>query len=507
MRISKSFLIIFTASFATQITLCGTPDSNQHPMYIIVTDANAQSGWDSSAQVVKELAKLRNPSAILNLDNKGLKGLVSELQTLKPDYVAFVVHPERVESNFVGAVFAGLTALDDDPYLDCAHGYITGATPQDALRLVRNTADAQENPNRIPKKFVAIGHTFAQNDLAPFAVQEANRYKAYGYLTAQINPIDNSAEWNRMAKQEIQKLNSASLIMLAGHGMGDMSCAIPGDEFGRVRLQSAIVVNGTCHSAVTNIRHDSKDRFWTMQTNRINPEQSVCLNFIKAGAVGQFASTASSSWPNVALTITKFFNEGRSLGEALQEGLNEKIRRAGIKNVRIIPFQDGKRSPQVLGENENPGGIQSISRVVLIGDPAYRPFPQKTVIIPLSSQSKNNESLLPRQKLVMQLIEELSNPKAPRFKALNQIIHIGSAAVPALIAEMKINNNWQIPKALGAIGDKRAIEPLIEKLRLSDKSPMREVVSEALQNLSGKNFETDAKAWKIWWEKEQQRKE
>jgi len=507
MRISKSFFIIIPVIFAMRITIWGAPVSNQHSKYVIVTDANAKSGWDSSAQVVKELAKLRHPSAILNLNTNGLKDLVSELQTLKPDYVAFVVHPERFESNFVGAVFAGLTALNDDPYLDCAHGYITGATPQDALRLVRNTADAQAEPNRIPKKFVAIGHTFAQNDLAPFAFQQANRYKAYGYETAQINPIDNSAEWNRKAKQEIQKLNGASLVLLAGHGMGDMSCAIGGDEFGRVRLQSAIVVNGTCHSAVTDIRHDSKDRFWIVQTKRINPEQSVCLNFIKAGAVGQFASTASSSWTNVAFAITKFFNEGRSLGEALQESLNEKIRRAGIKNVRIIPFQDGERSPQALSENENPGGIQSISRVVLIGDPAYRPFPQKTVIIPLSNQSKDYDNLPPRERGVRQLIEELSNPQAPRFKALNEIIRIGSAAVPELIAEMKINNDWQIPKALGAIGDKRAIGPLIEKLELSDWSPMREVVSEALQNLTDKNFGGDSKAWKTWWEKEQQRKE
>jgi len=507
MRISKSFLIIIMVSLAAQVALCGTPDSTQHPKYVIVTDANGESGQDSYSRVVEELAKLRNPSAILNLDADGLKGLASELQTLKPDYVAFVVHPERIEDNFVGAVFAELTALDDDPYLDCAYGYITGATPQDALRLVRNTADAQAKPNHTPKKFVAIGHTFAQNDLAPFAVQEANRYKAYGYQTAQINPIDNSAEWNRKAKQEIQKLNSASLVFLAGHGMGDMSCAIPGDEYGRMRLQSAIVVNGTCHSAVTNIRHDSMDRFWTIQTNQINPEQSVCLNFIKAGAVGQFASTASSSWTNVAFTITKFFNEGRSLGEALQESLNDKIRNAGIKNVRIIPFQDGQKSPQALSENENPGAIQSISRVILIGDPAYRPFPQKFVRVPSISQSKDYDSLPSRQKRLRQLIEELSNPKAPRFKALNEIIRIGSAAVPVLIAEMKTNDNWQIPKALGAISDKRAIEPLIEKLGQSDWSPMREVVGEALQHLTEEDFGIDAKAWKTWWVKEQQRKE
>jgi hypothetical protein len=507
MRISRSFLIIIMVSLTVQVALCGTVGSTRHRKYVIVTDANDKSGQDPYERVVRELAKLRNPSAILNLDANGLEGLVGELQTLKPRYVALVVHPERIEDNFVGGVFEGLTGLDDDPYIDCAYGYITGATPQDALRLVRNTADAEAKPNRTPKKFAVIAHTFAQNDLAPFAVQEANRYEAYGYQAAQINPVDNSPEWNRKAKQEIQKLNGASLVLLAGHGMGDVSCAIHGDEFGRIRLQSAIVVNGTCHSAVTNIRHDSRDRFWTIQTTRINPEHSVCLNFIKAGAVGQFASTASSSWTNVGFTVTKFFNEGRSLGEALQQSLNDKIRHAGIKKVHVIPFQDAEKSPQALGGNENPGGIQSISRVILIGDPAYRPFPQKPVRVPTTGQSRDYDSPPSSQMRVRRLIEELSNPNAPRFKALNEIIRVGRAAVPALIAEMKINDNWQIPKALGAIGDKRAIGPLIEKLQRSDWSPMRDVVSEALEKLTGENLGTDAKAWKTWWEKEQQRKE
>ena len=195
MKISKSFLIMI-ASFAAMIVIWGISISNRHSRYVIVTEEKGKEGWDASAQAVKELAKLRHPSAVLTLDADGLKNVFRELKILKPKYVAFVVHPERIEDNFVGDVFAGLTALDEDPYLDCAYGFITGATPQEALRLVRNTATAQAGLDRIPKKFVAIAHTFAQNDLAPFAVQEANRYAAYGYQTAQINPIDDSEEWN-----------------------------------------------------------------------------------------------------------------------------------------------------------------------------------------------------------------------------------------------------------------------------------------------------------------------
>ncbi len=101
------------------------------------------------------------------------------------------------------------------------------------------------------------------------------------------------------------------------------------------------------------------------------------------------------------------------------------------------------------------------------------------------------------------LIAELSNPNAPRFEALNRIIKLGSAAVPTLIKEMKTSNNWQIPKALGAIGDRRATLPLIEKLDNSDFSPMREVVGEALERITGENFGVSKEKWRNWWQENQ----
>jgi serine protease AprX len=102
------------------------------------------------------------------------------------------------------------------------------------------------------------------------------------------------------------------------------------------------------------------------------------------------------------------------------------------------------------------------------------------------------------------LIAELSNPNAPRFQALNRIIKLGTAAVPTLIEELKSSSNWQIPKALGAIGDERAILPLIEKLECSDFSPMREVVGEALERITGEKFGTSKEKWRTWWQENRQ---
>jgi len=498
LRILLTGLLLAVLSSRAGAAKTSTPGTDS--AYVIVTDAGEGGGGDSYAAAVQELAKLRTTAAILNLNNLRWEDIFRELRKVRPRHVAFVLHPETIEGNFVGAVFQGLTELDDDPYLDCAYGYITGATAEDALKLVRNTAAAQARTQSIPKRFVAVAHTFAQNDLAPFAAQQADYFRQLGYETAGINPIDDSAEWEGKADRDVQKLNGASLVYLAGHGMGDKSCAIAGEAFGRLKLESALVLNGTCHSAVTGIRYDSIDASWTIKATRIDAAQSVCLSFIKAGAIGQIGSTASSSWQNVAFCASGFLHQGQSVGEALQESLNDKIRGAGIKAVRILPFEEGHPSPQALGVNENPGGIQSIARVILVGDPAYRPFPRTVADYTPAPLPPAEGRWSPEQGRIRQLVNELSDPKAPRFKALNDVIAIGKPAVPLLIREMRTSGNWQIAKALGRIGDEQAIAPLIEKLGQCRQPPMPEVIAEALKHLTGNDFGVDAEAWNAWWQ-------
>lgn len=107
-----------------------------------------------------------------------------------------------------------------------------------------------------------------------------------------------------------------------------------------------------------------------------------------------------------------------------------------------------------------------------------------------------------QQKLpdIETLIKEMHEPEEQRFAALNKLIKIGAPAVEPLISELQKSNNWQVPKALGAIGDKRAVEPLIKKWQKCDWSPMKEVISEALERITGKKLGQDKQKWDKWWQ-------
>ena len=150
--------------------------------------------------------------------------------------------------------------------------------------------------------------------------------------------------------------------------------------------------------------------------------------------------------------------------------------------------------------------MQQYDKAVVIYEKWLRVEPNNTRV---KADLERARKHLPMASLddLPQLLTELSDPEAPRFVALNRIIQIGAPVVPALIEEMATSSDWQIPKALGAIGDRRAVGPLIAKLEASDFSPMREVVGEALERITGQQFGTSPQAWRAWWEKEATKEE
>jgi hypothetical protein len=479
--------------------------------YVIVLDRSEQGARYEPA--AKALAELRQPATIVPMGDDGLGPVFVELKRLAPCYVAFVVPPGRIEDNFVGEVFERATRLNDDPLLDFSYGFITGAEPADALKLVRETERAEKKRDSIPRKFVGVGHTFREADLGMFAIQNAAQMKLYGFDVAEINPIDESAEWRARERDEMRKLDGASLVYFAGHGMGEQLCGVDAARFEGFTLDRAVIVNGACHSAVCLTRHDISPTTMGIETVRFPPERSICLRLIHAGAIAQLGSTASSSWMNVGPAIDAFFLRAERVGDALRERLNAYIRQEGLQSIHVIPFRDGEPSPQFLGPDKNPGQVQSISRVVLIGDPAYRPFvkPRQPVAMPQVADrphpmGEKRVAAGPAKPLagltIAELIQQLETPSKPGFEALNEIIGRGPEAVQPLIDALPKSKSWQVAKALGALKDSQAVTPLIDALARDRSSPMKDVVAEALQLITTKDLGDDPAAWRAWQGKE-----
>lgn len=109
-------------------------------------------------------------------------------------------------------------------------------------------------------------------------------------------------------------------------------------------------------------------------------------------------------------------------------------------------------------------------------------------------------------RAIPQLVPLLSDRyRSPREGAAGALIRIGRPAVEALTAALGKGDS-QTPAwaayALGKIGDRRAIGPLVEAAEKARRRRSRWVLkrtAEALKGLTGRDFGENTVRWRVWW--------
>jgi HEAT repeat protein len=145
-----------------------------------------------------------------------------------------------------------------------------------------------------------------------------------------------------------------------------------------------------------------------------------------------------------------------------------------------------------------------------IGDPA--------AFVPLLAAMKDKDShvrevaawslgLLGDTRAIPELVRIFSDRRSSSQEAAaGALVRIGQPAVPALITVLSEGNvaarSWA-PYALGKIGDRRAVGPLVEAAERARREKAWWILTRttrALKELTGKNFGEDAAKWRSWWD-------
>lgn len=128
----------------------------------------------------------------------------------------------------------------------------------------------------------------------------------------------------------------------------------------------------------------------------------------------------------------------------------------------------------------------------------------EAIEIALSSQHEQERAAADRRALIQSLLLDLRNLQNPlRSEAAARLGELkAQEAVPDLVAALK-DSDWflvvRAARALGEIGDRRAIAALIDAM--SNRFPaVPAAVAEALQKLTGQNFGEDQARWRTWWQ-------
>ncbi len=164
-----------------------------------------------------------------------------------------------------------------------------------------------------------------------------------------------------------------------------------------------------------------------------------------------------------------------------------------------IPIQMG--IADALGRIQDPKGIPTLTKLSTNRDPTVRAMAIKglgeiraTEVIPL-------------------LRKALKDPDpVVQSNAVTGIKNFGSKGLDILINELHVENYDHlktVANALGDMGQKKAIRPLIETLKTLNKQSSvpnfyRTPILEALKNLSGQDLGVSSKTWLRWWESEGQ---
>lgn len=344
--------------------------------YVILTNLTRDDPYYLAAQC---LARFRGAEAILDFETERLGRLREQIRRLRPAHVAVVVRPEVIDVNFAAEVFELATRMNDDPKVDFAYGFVTGATADEAVKLVANTQRAEREAAGFPRKFCAVAQTgkgigTSSGPGSDILLRAMDRYAACfredGWET-HVAPWHGEGDpnWPQKKPKVLSQMQHSRMIFLAGHGYPQWSVGVEARDLEDVDLFPAVVLNGACNSGVTYKWFlGTPDK--RVRTMPVEPGQSFALRVIRQGAVAHVAGVGGQCWAHCVPTVYPIYGAGQSVGEAVRRAYNAFIRQGATVEVRLLEI--GKPWPSV---EQWCTSFVRIAPCVLYGDPAYVPFP------------------------------------------------------------------------------------------------------------------------------------
>jgi|GEM_PF-3573993 len=375
--------------------------------YVVAIEEGAGKDWQN---VGEELAKHRKGEVIaFNADD--LKALVPQLRELRARYLAMVMRPQTLDANVPRELVPLLTTIDDDPFVDVAFGVITGANAADALKLVNNTIRAEKVG--VPERALGL-HAGTVDKCIEYGEQANIHYvpgRPFPYREHCVYGRD--PDWKSWWEQRRERLKGNGLIDLGSCGdsqgiwlftdqrnmerdkhwkydpkkvgqdpKGEMPRLTPeiifGDKSGP-DIFPAVVINGSCHSAVTCRTVVAADIVCTFGTtdgkvimHEIAPHESFPLTAIARGCTAYIGPLAANHASRASIEESYMLTMGVPLGDVMMRCYNELVMGAKDRNIAVPRLVHGQPEP------ENEGWcmwVDCLHRVV-IGDPAFNPFPK-----------------------------------------------------------------------------------------------------------------------------------
>ena len=338
----------------------GAPPAKNLGKLVVLTDLAKSDPWYA---LVTRLASAKKAAAVLAFPAGEPQRAKAELQRELPEFALVVTKPDHLDVNVHFALLETLAALDADPFVDVAFGYVTGATLDEAKAFVERIISLSSKRDALPEKLVDFGPAAQPPSQfsGPAADNLAKGWLRWSAYHRAVDELLQRKEW----------LTGAGVLHAGGHGMPDgIDDGLKGKDLRALALDlaPALYFSGPCYCGVTSA--------WFAPTAKgierkvVKPEESFALAALARGVSALFAGFDPDRGETCSQELEHLFVHGDALGYASKETYDGVVVARRQPALELYRYEEGKPAPQRdLIDTMTGGGACR----ALFGDPTWKP--------------------------------------------------------------------------------------------------------------------------------------
>lgn len=326
---------------------------------------------DEGFHEAAETLAAHHGAEILKLDPARPASLLPALRKLAPRHAILVMPPDAIDFAFQRRFLDAATRVDEDPFVDFAFGYVTGADGKEAKAFAQACIDASARPREAVLAVLSGNAPKSIDSRADYHLRTTSMRPLRGRVAAAEGGHDRA-----FLAQFLPKLAACNLVEFAGHGFPDqvVGCLDAADLAG-VRLPGAVVLNVACWNGVTGAWFDYEKR--RLVRKEVAPAKSVALAVLRTGVCGYTAYLCPRpQGPELDRDLVALAVDGATLGDARRRDYDKTLLGFlgfGEERMDLAPLEEGSALPSPSD------GIRDLmlpdaTGGVLFGDPTVRPF-------------------------------------------------------------------------------------------------------------------------------------
>jgi hypothetical protein len=351
--------------------------------YLVLVDPGPGDAYLPAARKLAEFHK----GEVIRFDPAKLDDAFVTLKERRPDCVAFVLPPAKIDVDLCHEILARSTHLDDDPFADFEYAFVTGRDGKAAERFVDHIKAAWDRKyGRTVTMFGSWEGALPPAKAAPSALKAL---KADGEMRF-VRNSDNASVRSTAAEAGLAAARDKDLLLFFSHGYPDeMVKCFRAPDLKDWKTNGSVLVNCACYNGAPG-RWFAPSELGVRDMGVVKPDDSVCLAVLDSGVAAYVAGIDPWHGP-LAFQMTGYlFDDGMRLGQAAKM-MHDRLALAFRPDP--VAFEPTLKNPKRFAGEGVSNRRHNGAGMIVYGDPAFAPFAanaSRTITAEVDAEAKDH---------------------------------------------------------------------------------------------------------------------